>query len=297
MPAFAGSELYAAWIYAGGTIELHGDYRNLDYEPAMSFIDATAGNDSFLEIVLGIGEPGNLAWSSVTQRDGTAVISALGRGTSGTFVFGPEGTVIGNPKISVPAISIGPEFHAAYDNIVELDCEWQQEAPEIRFVFSSLNIEHEANVIANLGWEGFYYSVAPNGGDHWWRSVCVAVRKPAELDFDGLIRVTLYCEVDYGAGYAINVKIMNPVTNSENDYFADHSPSCSDNTSGTTISNGQTVYVSDTGIGTFPVALAYFSIHTSSAQHGESTWARFKIMKVEWINTLLSRYLTLFEAD
>lgn len=130
MTAFSGTSLYLAWVYSGGTITLQGDYRSFNYAPAQTFIDATAGADSFREFLSGVGEPGDCSWSSVMQQSGTALITALARATSGTLLVGVEGTSTNKPKIIIPAISKGPNFNAKYNDIVEFSCSWQQTAAE-----------------------------------------------------------------------------------------------------------------------------------------------------------------------
>lgn len=130
MPAFSGSALYLAWVYSGGTITLHGDFRQFDWTPSLSLIESTAGADTFREYISGIGEGGDIGVSLVMQTGSTALLSALARGVSGTILYGPEGTATGKPKSIIPAISKGPAYSQPYDDIVELKISWQQSAAE-----------------------------------------------------------------------------------------------------------------------------------------------------------------------
>ena len=130
MAAFSGSALYLAWVTAGGTTTLHGDFRQFDWTPTLSLIDSTAGADTFREYIGGIGEGGDISVSLVMQAGATALISALARGTAGTLIYAPEGTATGKPKSTIPAISKGPAYSQPYDDVVEFKVSWQQSAAE-----------------------------------------------------------------------------------------------------------------------------------------------------------------------
>ena len=130
MTAFSGSALYLAWVHAGGTAVLNTDFRQFDWTPSLALIESTAGADSFREYIPGIGEGGNISLTMVMQSSGTALISALARGTQGTLVYSPEGTATGKPKSSIPAISKGPAYSQPYDDVVEFKVEFQQSAFE-----------------------------------------------------------------------------------------------------------------------------------------------------------------------
>jgi hypothetical protein len=122
--------MYLAWVGSGGTTTLQGDFRQFDWTPTLALIDSTAGSDSFREYISGIGEGGDISLSCVMQTGSTALISALARGAAGTLLYGPEGTASGKPKSTIPAISKGPAFSQAYDDVVEIKLSWQQSAAE-----------------------------------------------------------------------------------------------------------------------------------------------------------------------
>ncbi len=130
MAAFSGSAMYLAWIWASGTAVLNTDFRQFDWSPSLALIDSTAGADTFREYISGIGEGGDISLSCVMQASGTALISALARGNAGTILYGPEGTASGKPKSTIPAISKGPAYSQAYDDVVEFKVSWQQSAAE-----------------------------------------------------------------------------------------------------------------------------------------------------------------------
>lgn len=130
MTAFAGSSLYAEWVYSGGTVVLDTDFRTFSYTPVLSLIDSTAGADSYREFIDGIGEGGDPTFTLVMQTGATVLLTALARNTNGTLNVGVEGTASGKPKLVIPAISKGPQYDVPYDDIVTLTASFQQSAAE-----------------------------------------------------------------------------------------------------------------------------------------------------------------------
>jgi hypothetical protein len=135
MPAFSGSAMYLAWIWTGGTVPLNTDFRKFDWSPSLAMIESTAGPDSFREYIAGIGEGGDISLEVVMQSGGTAMLTALARGNAGTLLYGPEGTVTGKPKSTIPAISKGPAYSQPFDDIVTLKVTFQQSAFETQAVW------------------------------------------------------------------------------------------------------------------------------------------------------------------
>ena len=135
MAAFSGSALHLSWVWSGGTVTLHGDFRQFSWTPTLSLVESTAGSDTFREFIPGIGEGGDISCSMVMQSGGTALIAALARGNAGTQIYGPEGTATNAPKSTIPAISKGPSYSQPYDDIVEFAVSWQQSAAEINSNF------------------------------------------------------------------------------------------------------------------------------------------------------------------
>jgi hypothetical protein len=130
MPAYAGSALYMAWIYSGGTVVLSGDFRTVNINRTLEIIDATAGADTYREKLHSFGDT-EVTWTSVMQADGTALQTALAQKTYGTVVVGPEGSATGKPKFQVAAYSVGPTFNIAYNDIVEFSCSWISNAAPV----------------------------------------------------------------------------------------------------------------------------------------------------------------------
>jgi hypothetical protein len=131
MARFSGSAMYLQWIHPAGTALLHSEFRQFDWTPTLSLIDASAGADTFRNYLPGIGEGGDIQLSMVMPTGatgGTALISALALATQGTLVYSPEGTAVGKPKFTIPAFSKGPAFSHPYDGIVEMKIGFQQSA-------------------------------------------------------------------------------------------------------------------------------------------------------------------------
>jgi len=121
--------MYLAWVWSGGTALLASDFRSFSYQPTLSLIDASAGADTFRNYLPGIGEGGDISLSLVMPTGatgGTALLAALASGNQGTLLYGPEGTVTGRPKITIPAFSRGPAFNQPYDDVVEMTVGFQQ---------------------------------------------------------------------------------------------------------------------------------------------------------------------------
>jgi len=135
MSAFAGSALYLGWVYSGGTVQLETDFRNFSWTPTLNWIDATAGADSYEELLPSYGTGVEIPVTMVLQQDGTALLAAIARQTAGTLVYGPEGTATGKQKYLIPATSSGPQFNQPFDDIVELTANFRQTSVEAGTVF------------------------------------------------------------------------------------------------------------------------------------------------------------------
>lgn len=121
MTAFSGSALYARWVYSGGTAVLSGNFRTFSFDPDINLIVSTAGATADESYVNGV-KTGQAQWTSVMQSAETALQTALAAGVPGTLEVGPEGTVTGKPKLTIPAISKGLKYNEPYNDIVTLTC-------------------------------------------------------------------------------------------------------------------------------------------------------------------------------
>jgi hypothetical protein len=126
---FAGSALYAQWVYSGGTVLLHTESRNFTHNETRETIDATAGPDATRRTVSSF-KSATAAMSMTAQSDGTALITALAFGTRGTLIFGEAGTATGAPKTTMPAMSMGISRTVPYAGIVTYDLSWQSTGDE-----------------------------------------------------------------------------------------------------------------------------------------------------------------------
>lgn len=121
---FAGSALYATWIYSGGTVVLSTESRNFSFSDTIETIDATAGADATRRKLSSFkNATASLSWTA--QSDGTALITALAAGTRGTLIFGEAGTATGAPKMTMPAISMGISRSVPYADVVTYDVSWE----------------------------------------------------------------------------------------------------------------------------------------------------------------------------
>ena len=134
---YAGSAMYLAWVYSGGTTVLQTEFRQFNWSPTLNFIDATAGADTFERILTSYGVGGDISFSMVAQSDGTAILAALARQTQGTLVYGPAGTANNTAAFRIPAYSQGPQWNEPFDDVVELSCQFRQYAAETRSYGSS----------------------------------------------------------------------------------------------------------------------------------------------------------------
>jgi hypothetical protein len=129
---FAGSAMYLAWIYPGGTVTLQSDFRNFSWQPNLNFIDATAGADTYERLLPSYGTGADIPLEMLAQTDGTVLATALARQTKGTLLYGPAGT--GNARIAyrIPAYSQGPQWVQPFADVVQMNCNFRQYAVETK---------------------------------------------------------------------------------------------------------------------------------------------------------------------
>ena len=124
---FAGSALYAQWIWSGGTIVLSTENRNFSYNENIETIDATAGSDTTRRKIASF-KNATASLSMTAQSDGTALIAACAAGVTGTLIFGEAGSAVGKPKVTMPAISLGVNRSVPYADVVTYDLSWESNA-------------------------------------------------------------------------------------------------------------------------------------------------------------------------
>ena len=135
MAEFAGSAAYLAWVWSGGTTVLDADMRTFDWTPTLNFIDATAGADTYENLLPSYGVGGDFSAELLAQEGGTALATALARQTKGTVLYGPEGNTAGDLQYSIPAYSQGPQWSSPFDDVTTITANWRQYAAETQGTF------------------------------------------------------------------------------------------------------------------------------------------------------------------
>lgn len=134
MAGMTGQSLSAQWIYSGGTVSLDTDYRQSTYTPSVEMYDQSAGADTSKTYIAGIKD-GQYSWAGIYQSGGTVIAAALVEGTQGTLIIGREGTAVGKPKETIPAISQGAVINVQYNNLIEISCTFQQNGARVDGAF------------------------------------------------------------------------------------------------------------------------------------------------------------------
>ena len=124
---FAGSALYAHWIWSGGTIVLSTENRNFSFNETLETIDATAGSDATRRKIASF-KNATASMTYTAQNDGTALLAACAAGVTGTLIFGEAGSAVGKPKVTMPAISLGVNRSVPYADVVTYDLSWESNA-------------------------------------------------------------------------------------------------------------------------------------------------------------------------
>ena len=124
MPAITGQNAAISWVYSGGTIALDTDYRSFQPNDSIDSYDQSAGKDAYKTFVLG-QKDGSYSYTGILQSGGTVVVNALAVGTSGTLIYGEEGTAVGKPKRSVPAYVSSFSKNVQYNALIEISVTFQ----------------------------------------------------------------------------------------------------------------------------------------------------------------------------
>jgi len=117
-----GSEGYAAFVHAGGTISLYAQVRNVKISKSVNLIDRTAGLDGTMKRLAGVKD-----WSlnldglhnGAESPMGTADAYTLVEGLNGTVIIGPRGTATGREKFSGPCLIESFDLDFPYDDVAK----------------------------------------------------------------------------------------------------------------------------------------------------------------------------------
>ena len=117
----AGQSMVLTWTYSGGTVSLAADYRQCNWTPTTSYVDATAGSDTTMSrIPTFIDATADI--EMVNPSGGTALYAALAARTAGTLTIQPEGTAVGERKITFPCYCDGANYAHPYADVATLTC-------------------------------------------------------------------------------------------------------------------------------------------------------------------------------
>jgi len=124
MTDITGQNAVISWIYSGGTVPLNTDYRSITENPSVDLAECSAGADTYKSYIATL-KTSTIEWSGLLQASGTAMLTALAPGTSGTLAVYPEGTASGKPSKTYPAICMGARTNIPYNDVVEISCTFQ----------------------------------------------------------------------------------------------------------------------------------------------------------------------------
>lgn len=117
----AGPTMVLSWAYSGGTINLAGDFRNVQWNPSIAYVDTSAGADTQIARLTALKDA-TASIELVNPTSGTALAAALQPGVAGTLIIGPEGTATNKRKITFPAYSDGAQYPFPYADVATLTC-------------------------------------------------------------------------------------------------------------------------------------------------------------------------------
>lgn len=120
MAEFTGKNLSV--VFAGTA--LAGNFRTFSVTEEMGLVDASAGNDTSRTYVT-TRKDGTATLEVLAQDDTVAIWTAVAPGTTGSLVYGEEGTGVGQPRHTVNAIVTSRKKDAPYDDLVVTTVEFQ----------------------------------------------------------------------------------------------------------------------------------------------------------------------------
>lgn len=123
---YAGSALYAQWIYSGGTVQINTEFRNWNYNDQGDTIDATAGGDVYRRNLKSYDNNQVTTSFLLQSTGGTVARDAFKRFTSGTLIWGEAGTATGMVKTTMPAYVESANRSVPYNDVVSMDVTFVQ---------------------------------------------------------------------------------------------------------------------------------------------------------------------------
>lgn len=112
---YNGADMLVFFKTATGTADLSGDFRSLSVTRTQNTWDATAAADG-----AEVNKPTYKAFSATldvfaTGTAGTAAFNVATLGAEGTLEYAPQGTAVGKPKGSFPAIITEQPFSTGFN--------------------------------------------------------------------------------------------------------------------------------------------------------------------------------------
>lgn len=120
MAEFTGKNLVVTF----GGAALAADFRTFSANEEAGLVDASAGNDQARTYIKTL-EDGTATLELLAQDNSTAVWAAVRQGTSGSLVWGEEGSGTGQPRHTVNAIVSSRKKDMPYDDVVVITVEFQ----------------------------------------------------------------------------------------------------------------------------------------------------------------------------
>ena len=125
MARYTGKDL----VLTFGATTLDTEYRTFETEDKIGMKDSSAGGDTDRTFETTLKE-GQATYSALHQT-GTTVYDAVAPGTAADLVWSPEGTDVGKPKFTVPALVENRKMKAVYDDMVKLDLTFKFNGPVV----------------------------------------------------------------------------------------------------------------------------------------------------------------------
>jgi len=117
----AGPTMILQWITSLGTTDMKADYRAVDWNPSVAYVETTAGQDTQVGRLPTLKDA-TASVELVNQTNGTALVAATQPGQAGTLIIGPEGTATGKRKITFPAYCDGGVPSFPYADVSMFNC-------------------------------------------------------------------------------------------------------------------------------------------------------------------------------
>lgn len=128
---YTGKDLAVLFVHSGGTANLSGDLRSLTVSREQETADSTAAEDPARVYKNTVKKFGAQLKAMFTGTAGSAVFAAATLGAEGTLLYAPLGTTAGRPKGGFPAIIKTQPVTIPYDNMIEVDIDFQGNGAEL----------------------------------------------------------------------------------------------------------------------------------------------------------------------